>query len=222
MSFGSVLGGISSYFGSRNANRMAQGTAREQMAFQREENQTAMAFSEGQTAKQMAFQERMAGSEFQRGMNDMKAAGLNPILAYSKGGASSPGGASASGVTSGGARADQRNQMEGVVNAAKALAELDILKSQNKNIQADTENKEQTNVKGGVDEFFKDKIRSFLDSSAKKISDHQRKSAVRQQKNGGTDYERKNKLDLNFKIGTPNKKKEYNGYRNPFIKMFEE
>lgn len=68
---GALLSGIGGYIGQKKANEANARAAKEQME----------------------FQERMSNTAYQRGMDDMRAAGLNPILAGKLGGASSPGGA---------------------------------------------------------------------------------------------------------------------------------
>lgn len=89
--------------------------------------------------EQMAFQERMSSSSYQRGISDMKAAGLNPALAYSQGGASSPGGSMATSIAP--KRGDAVSAIGGGIGTAVALHQQ---KAQTDKIESDT--KLNTNV----------------------------------------------------------------------------
>lgn len=88
-------------------NAWSAAQAQKQMDFQERMNQIAMEFNSLEAAKNRDWQAEQSSSAHQREVEDLKAAGLNPVLSASGGnGAAVGSGATASGVTSAGAKAD--------------------------------------------------------------------------------------------------------------------
>jgi len=77
-----IAGGIADFIGQQNTNQKSWDIA-----------QASNAASAEQAQKQMDFQERMSSTAYQRAVKDMSASGLNPMLAYTQGGATTPSGA---------------------------------------------------------------------------------------------------------------------------------
>lgn len=87
-----------------------------QREWQEKQNAIAMEFNREEAAKNRDWQEMMSNTAHQREINDLKAAGLNPVLSAMNGnGAAVTSGATASGVTSAGAKGEADTSTSGAI-----------------------------------------------------------------------------------------------------------
>ncbi|AXH74639.1 MAG: DNA pilot protein [Microviridae sp.] len=129
--FGSLLAGgmnfASSYLGyegQKDANETSQQISTDQMNFNSVEAQ-----------KTRDYQERMRGTQYQTTVNDLRAAGLNPMLAYTNGGSGTPGGATASY----GSIPHIGNKMESAMNSSAMAATIRNTWAQTDKTEADAD-----------------------------------------------------------------------------------
>jgi hypothetical protein len=120
------LSGWLGFEGQRQANRSNRQIAREASVFNREEAERDRLFQNEQNDDMKDFQERMSSTAYQRGMKDMEQAGLNPMLAFTQGGASSPQGGAGSGSTAQAVTHQMENEMSGLSTSAAEGAKLGL------------------------------------------------------------------------------------------------
>lgn len=85
-----LLGGLFASHGQEEANEMNREIAESNNAFNAEQAALNRDFQSTQLERVQQYNTEMSNTSWQRAVRDMQSAGLNPMLAYMKGGASSP------------------------------------------------------------------------------------------------------------------------------------
>lgn len=146
---GSLIGGGLSFLGQSSANSSNREIANQTNAMSAAEAQLNRDFNATEAQKNRDFQSEMSNTAYQRAVQDMQAAGLNPMLAYSQGGSSTPSGS----LGVGSQASFQSPRMENPLSqaghevgnaigkgteAAMKIATVQNLQEQNKQINANT------------------------------------------------------------------------------------
>lgn len=137
---GDLLGAGAGYAGADQTNRMNLAIARENSAFNAAEAQRQREWASNEAYINRDFQRVLSNTAYVRAMDDMRTAGLNPMLAFSQGGASSPAGSVPSGAAAQAVQpAPMINRLAAGLAAAQQAATIRLTESEAKKTDAEAQ-----------------------------------------------------------------------------------
>lgn len=129
----SVAGALIGKSGAEETNTANANINSAQQAFNATQAEQTRTFNAAEAEKNRQYQTDMRATQYQTSVTDLKAAGLNPMLAYTNGGAGNvSGSAASSSPTSSGSMIRMENTAQAGVQGAMAAAQIANVQSQTK------------------------------------------------------------------------------------------
>lgn len=136
---GAAVGGLLGLSGQKSANKANAAMSREQMDWQSGESEIARNFNERMMNKNMSWQTQMENSAVRRRMKDLKAAGINPLLAGVSPAGSGNSAVASSPTPSGVSTHAQQNEMGAAINSAIDALNLSQMVQQTRKLRAEAD-----------------------------------------------------------------------------------